>query len=126
MSDDAKTVAVSAETGNTEKNSSGAPQLDPYKWKPGQSGNPAGRPKKKWLTEVAEELLEERLSDPEFREAYKKAMWDKLISNRVVGAMTLDKVWERTEGKVLQPVELSGEVNIGIADRLKRAKERAK
>lgn len=33
-------------------------QLIPYKWKKGQSGNPAGRPKGKTLKEFAREYLE--------------------------------------------------------------------
>jgi hypothetical protein len=33
-------------------------------WKPGQSGNPCGRPKRKWLTDAIEEMLQERLDDP--------------------------------------------------------------
>jgi hypothetical protein len=45
--------------------------------------NLGGRPKKKWLTEVAEELLEEKLSDPAFREIYKEQLWQKLMSGRL-------------------------------------------
>jgi len=33
-------------------------QLEPYKWKKGQSGNPHGRPKGKTLKEFAREYLE--------------------------------------------------------------------
>ena len=33
-------------------------QLEPYKWKKGQSGNPEGRPKGKTLKEFAREYLE--------------------------------------------------------------------
>lgn len=100
--------------------------LDPYKFKPGQSGNPSGRPKKKWLTEVAEELLEERLSDPKFRKEFKEQMWTKLNSAKVVGAMTLDKVWERTEGKLTQALEVSGELTLTLSDRMRKARERVK
>ncbi len=81
-------------------------------WRPGQSGNPSGRPKKKWLSEVVEEVLEERLSDPAFRAAFKDMVWTKLLSNGVAGAMTLDRIWERTEGKVVQPVDVGVQMSI--------------
>jgi hypothetical protein len=99
-------------------------EAEPYMFKPGQSGNPSGRPKKKWLTEVVEELLEEKLQNEEFRAAYKEAMWQRLMSQRVVGAMTLDKVWERTEGKVTQPVEMN--INLSLAERMEKARKRKK
>lgn len=82
-------------------------EAEPYKFKPGVSGNPGGRPKKKWLTEVFEEMLEERLSDKAFREAYKESAWKTLTSGRVVGSMMLERVWERTEGKMKQDLDVN-------------------
>jgi hypothetical protein len=122
-------VTKSGTLGNSEhlpkqQKKRGNPRISEYGWKPGQSGNPGGRPKKKWLTEVVEELLEEKLQNEEFRVAYKEAMWQRLMSQRVVGAMTLDKVWERTEGKVTQPVEMT--VNLSLAERLEKARQRKK
>jgi len=95
-------------------------------FKPGVewTGNAGGRPKRKWLTEVADELLKEKLSDPEAREQYKKHLWDKLTKSNVVGAMTLDRVWERTEGKMPTQVNVDGQVTVTISERLKRAKAR--
>ena len=92
---------------------------------PGQSGNPAGRPKKSHLTEVAEEMLEEKLGDEGFRKQFKEAMWRDLLSGKVMGAMTRDTLWERTEGKVAQPVRVSGELSISLADEVRKARERA-
>jgi len=92
---------------------------------PGQSGNPGGVPKNKWLSDVTEEMLEEKLKDPTFRQQYKESLWQKLLAKGVVSAMTLDKVWERTEGKVTQPVDLNGNLNVTtVSERLRRAKER--
>lgn len=92
---------------------------------PGQSGNPAGRPKKTLLTEVCEEMLAEKLEDPKMRKQLKDALWAKLLSGRVVGSMTLDTLWDRTEGKVAQPLKVDGEVKISLADAIKEARERA-
>jgi hypothetical protein len=91
---------------------------------PGQSGNPGGVPKKKWLSDVTEEMLEEKLKDPAFREQYKDSLWKKLLAHGVVSAMTLDKIWERTEGKVTQTVDVNGSLNITISERMRKAKER--
>lgn len=91
---------------------------------PGQSGNPGGRPKRSWLTEVTEELLEEMMSDPAQRAEYKQSLKQKLLAKGVVSAMTLDKVWERTEGKVAQPVRVSGELTVSLAEELREGEER--
>lgn len=90
-----------------------SPEFEERKFKPGESGNPGGRPKKKWLTEVIEEMLEEKLSNPEFRAAYKEQAWKTLNSGKVVGAMMHEKVWDRTEGKLTTPVDVSGSIDIG-------------
>ena len=90
---------------------------------PGQSGNPGGR-KKKFLTEVFEEMLEENLADPIERKAFKDATWKKLKSERVVSSMTLEKVLDRTEGKLTQPVDVSGTIDIGqILEKWRNAEE---
>jgi Family of unknown function (DUF5681) len=53
---------ASKESEKTDKqhgnSSNGAPQLDPYKFKPGQSGNPNGRPKRKTITERMAAIME--------------------------------------------------------------------
>jgi len=39
--------------------------------------------------------------------------------------MTLEKLWERTEGKVADNLNLSGEVNLTISERIRKARARA-
>jgi len=98
--------------------------LQPFKPGAEWKGNAGGRPKKPWLTDATEELLREKLSDPTERERWKEAQWAKMLKHGVVGAMFMDKAWERTEGKVTQPVDVN--VNITLRERMKRAEERSK
>ncbi len=74
--------------------------LKPWQFKPGQSGNPGGRPKgTKSLKQFAQEMLRD-MSDEE-KLQYLKGL-DK------------DKIWEMGEGKPKADVELSGEVKAKI------------
>ncbi len=69
------------------------------RWKPGQSGNPSGRPKKKPLTEALQRVLA-KLSDDE-RDILCKEMITKLASGDVAA---FKEVADRVEGKVPTPV----------------------
>ena len=108
---------------NSEHNREYSPEFKAKTWKPGQSGNPGGRPKKTLLTEMTAELLEEIASDPVKRQAFKESMLMKLMAKGVVSAMTLDKLWERHEGKVVQPVQVDGELNLTLSERFSKARE---
>lgn len=69
------------------------------------------------------ELLEEIATDPEKRAAFKQSLLQKLHAKGVVSAMTLDKLWERHEGKVVQPVQVDGELNLTLSERFTKAKQ---
>lgn len=72
----------------------------PWLFKPGQSGNPGGRPKgSKSLKTFAQEMLRD-MSDEEKLE-YMKGLDKKII-------------WEMGEGKAKQDMELSGELTSKI------------
>lgn len=67
----------------------------PWLWKKGQSGNIMGRPKGKTMKEYARQYLE-RMTDEERDE------W--------LEGIPKDKIWEMSEGKPKQDVDLSGEI----------------
>jgi hypothetical protein len=75
-------------------------------WVPGRSGNPSGRPKKKPITEIFEELLE----DPKTREGIKKQVRETMTSRGMAGVLLLKEAAERTEGKISQEIELNATI----------------
>jgi hypothetical protein len=72
-------------------------------WKPGQSGNPGGRPKGKLIDEALEELL--LGNDSELALAIAK----KLLARAKAGEVkAIQLVAERVQGKPKRQIELSG------------------
>lgn len=103
---------------NTRKKVKLTPQMESVKWKPGQSGNPNGRPKKKPITEMYERLLQE----PEFVAQVEKSIRAMVQSGRMVGQLQLKEMAERVEGKVTQPVDI--ELSVSLSERFRKAEER--
>lgn len=85
-------------------------------WPKGVSGNPGGRPKKPPLTDALQRLLE----DPREAEGLIKAAVR--MARRDSGF--LKAIWERAEGKVPKPVEVSGDVTVGLAERIEAGRKR--
>jgi hypothetical protein len=80
-------------------------------WKPGQSGNPNGRPRRKPLTEELERLLDEiDPTDKKHRRTFRKRIVEALafqvIKKGNVAAFT--EIADRVEGKVAQRQEHTG------------------
>jgi predicted phosphoadenosine phosphosulfate sulfurtransferase len=71
--------------------------LAPYMFKPGQSGNPAGRPKTKTLKEYARDMLASMTEEE--RQDYLKGIDKKTI-------------WEMAEGKAPQTVDSNVKVTL--------------
>ena len=69
-------------------------RLQPFMWKPGQSGNPSGRPKSKTLKEYMRETLE-RMT-PEERDKF------------LLGMNKID-IWKMAEGNPAQDLTSGGE-----------------
>jgi hypothetical protein len=80
------------------------PPLENLKpWQPGQSGNPAGRPRRRPVTDILLDLLDEedaggRIAADEVARAWLKAA-------REGSYQHLKELLDRTEGKVPAPVE---------------------
>jgi hypothetical protein len=86
-------------------------------WKPGQSGNPGGRPKRKPLTDKLLEVLE----DPKQLEVLVR-VWLKQAQKGSI--MHLREILDRVEGRVALPVDVSGHVTHEMTDEEKsRARE---
>lgn len=87
---------------------------------PGKSGNPSGRPKKKPISEIYEELLD----DPKAREEIKKRIFQTMKGKGMAGVLERREAADRIEGKVPQGVEVAGEINLTLSGRLEKARER--
>lgn len=105
---------------NSEKNTKKAlPEaLERNLWKPGQSGNPSGRPKKKPITEMYERIL----NDPKHLEAIQKATVNALLKGNMAMVLQLREMTDRIEGKVTQPIEAS--VTMNLADAIAEGRKR--
>jgi hypothetical protein len=83
------------------------------RFQPGQSGNLAGRTKGRSLTAIVREVLESNTLGgkpiPQGR-TVKEVLGDVIVKEALKGKFTFTKeVWDRTEGKVPDKVQHSGE-----------------
>jgi hypothetical protein len=96
------------------------PDMEAVKWKPGQSGNPGGRPAKKPMTEIYERLMQE----PEFQASFEASIRAMVKSGRMVGQLQIKEMTDRIEGKVTQKIEADVSV-MSLADAIAAARKRA-
>lgn len=118
----------STETGKLPK------RLEAFKFKPGESGNPGGRPKKLAVTEYIKEQLERPIPEAMraklpalFVELYgSQATFGEMLAFKMVqmsakGDMfAMKELLERVEGKVTQKSELTGKDGESLAFTLLR------
>jgi hypothetical protein len=95
------------------------PEMEARKWKPGECGNPGGRPKKKPVTELYEQIL----SDPANLALVEKAIVKALSRGQMAMVLQLKEMTDRVEGKVTQPIE--ADVTVNLADAIAEARKRA-
>lgn len=95
------------------------PQMEAVKFKPGQSGNPGGRPKKKPITDLYDEILGDPVEMAKIRKSVVKA----LVKGNMAMVLQLREMTDRVEGKVTQPIE--ADITVNLADAIAEARKRA-
>jgi Family of unknown function (DUF5681) len=110
-----------AQAGNTQKSSPGD-RVKAYRWKKGQSGNRAGRPKKLRITKLYEKILEQGAN----RKDIEKSVLGVLTGGRMATVLMLREMAERTEGKIEQTMDVNVNATIQYADAVARVRARKK
>ena len=98
-------------TDNNGKNSGSNNPLQEHQWKKGQSGNPKGRPKTDSITKAIQQLLKDGVNG--------QSLYDAIARVAIQRALQGDhRFWqyviERTDGKVADTLQQSGEVEIVV------------
>jgi hypothetical protein len=86
----------------------------------GQSGNPGGRPNKLHFSKLCEGILKSR----DGKEMLREVMTDILKKKGMAAVLLMREMAERTEGKVTQPVEMSGELTLTLGEAVEAARLR--
>ena len=89
---------------------------------PGKSGNPGGRPLKKPITEIYEEVF----NDPAAREAIKQQVIRTMSDRGMAGVLERDKAADRLEGKVAQKSIIEATVTLTLEQVLEAKKKAGK
>jgi len=100
----------------------------PYRWKPGESGNPGGRPKRRPITDLYEEQLHQRLPEAvrlklglKEGATYGHAVAFRQVQKAILGeTQAAREITDRVEGKAVARIAGAegGPVEINIADRI--------
>src|SRR5438094_9322297 len=103
-------VRVMGKKGKPRGNSQ---KIVPFRWKPGQSGKPKGRPRKEPLTDILRAVLAEKI--PNAQDPRQSQLAHALIRNWVLEAIRtkdtamIAEIFNRIEGKVQDRLALGGE-----------------
>ena len=108
----------SANSPENKPKSTLTPEMVEAQWKPGQSGNPGGRPKKKPITELYERMLADPVVLAGLEDAIKKAV----SKGSMAMVLQVKEMAERVEGKITQPIEAT--VNVSATETVRKVRER--
>ena len=108
----------SANSPENKPKSTLTPEMVEAQWKPGQSGNPGGRPKKKPITELYERMLADPVVLAGLEDAIKKAV----SKGSMAMVLQVKEMAERVEGKITQPIEAT--VNVTATETVRKVRER--
>jgi Family of unknown function (DUF5681) len=93
-------------------------------WKPGQSGNPGGRPKKQPLTDELTQLLEQDAPNAQGK-SWALVIAEALLKKARSGDVRAFSVLaNRIEGKPHQSIAVDVNANLGLAERIAQARKR--
>lgn len=93
-------------------------------WKPGESGNPGGRPKDKGITSVQIDMLDKPCpyaKSPDI--TWRQWLAEKGLILAAEKEAALEHLKERLEGKVLDEHKIVGDVPVSIVYKLKGEKD---
>lgn len=95
------------------KPNAGHENVVPFKWKPGQSGNPGGRPKKDVASDICQQVFE----------AHPELIGQGLLNQlRKGNGFVFKEAADRAYGKVADNMNVH--VSLSLADRLEKARKR--
>lgn len=99
---------ISPRIENSAKTMRGNPDKTlPYRWRPGQSGNPGGRPKGTPLIDACREVLAKLVPGDTEGRTYAQAIAERLATKAVEGDIrAAQELADRAEGKARQTVQI--------------------
>lgn len=116
-------TADSAENSKELRKQQRIERLKKFRFQPGKSGNPGGKPRKKPITELFEELFH---SSEDFEVIKQQIRGVFTGKSGMAKVLLLKDAGERLEGKITQPVAVDGEIKMSLAEVVKKARERVK
>lgn len=106
---------------NRRKTGGVVPSGEATRWKPGQSGNPGGRPKTAPLSHACRELLAQPVPNNPERRTYAEAIALTLMEKALAGDIrAAQELADRAEGRARQSIEIQNVVLRDAFDRMSR------